>query len=258
MYIKTIDFSKYSSIGIGMPIDVQMIERGDEIPRDRYLIGGANNLLISPTPPPLMMLSKEFATIELDGDIVTIGASMLTGRVVSFARRKNLSGFEFFSKLPGTIGGMLAMNAGVKEHEIFNIVESIEIDGLWIPKDDIEYGYRFANLGGIATMAKFKVSNGFDQELLNNLVSLRANQPKEPSAGSAFKNPTGDSAGRLIEAVGLKGHRVGDMAWSEVHANFLVNLGNGSFKDAKELIDIAKAKVYEEFDIVLVEEIQIL
>jgi len=258
MYIKTIDFSRYSSIGIGVPIDVLVIEKNDEIPTDRYLIGGANNLLISPTPPPLMMLGKEFSTIELDSDIVTIGASMLTGRVVSFARKENLSGFEFFSKLPGTVGGMLAMNAGVKKYEIFNIVESIEIDGLWIPKDDIEYGYRFANLGGIVTTAKFSVSNGFDQELLSNLVSLRANQPKEPSAGSAFKNPAEDSAGRLIESVGLKGHRIGDMAWSEVHANFLVNLGNGTFEDAKELIDIAKTRVYEEFGIILVEEIKIL
>jgi len=258
MYIKTIDFSRYSSIGIGVSIDVLVIEKGDEIPRDRYLIGGANNLLISQTPPPLMMLGKEFSTIELDSDIVTIGTSMLTGRVISFARKENLSGFEFVAKLPGTVGGMLAMNAGVKEYEIFNIVESIEIDGLWIPKDDIEYGYRFANLGGVATAAKFRVSHGFDQELLNNLVSLRANQPKEPSAGSAFKNPIGDWAGRLIESVGLKGHRIGDMAWSELHANFLVNLGNGTFEDAKELIDIAKTRVYEEFGTTLVEEIKIL
>jgi len=258
MYHKTIDFSRYSSIKVGQPTEVLILEKGDTIPTDRYLIGGANNLLISPTPPPLMMLGKDFSTIELDGDLLTIGASMPTGRIVSFARKNNLSGFEFFAKLPGMLGGMLAMNAGVKSYEIFNILDSMEIDGEWISKEHIEYGYRFAHLGGVATAARFRVKQGFDQQLLDDLVALRSNQPKDPSAGSAFKNPEGDAAGRLIEAVGLKGRRRGDMAWSEVHANFLVNLGNGSFEDAKYLIDLAKERVYDEFGITLQEEIKIL
>lgn len=258
MYIKTIDFSKYSSIRIGQPVEVLVLELSDDIPKDRYLIGGANNLLLSPTPPPLMMLGKEFATMKLDGDMLTIGAAMPTGRVVSFAKKNNLSGFEFFAKLPGTLGGMLAMNAGVKSYEIFNILDSVEIDGSWIDRDDIEYGYRFAKLDGVATSARFRVSSGFDPKLLESLVNLRANQPRDPSAGSAFKNPDGDSAGRLIEAVGLKGYRVGGMAWSEVHANFLVNLGGGSFDEAIELITIAKSRVNEEFGIALTEEIKIL
>ncbi len=258
MYIKTIDFSKYSSIRIGQPVEVLVLELSDDIPKDRYLIGGANNLLLSPTPPPLMMLGKEFAVMKLDGDMFTIGAAMPTGRVVSFAKKNNLSGFEFFAKLPGTLGGMLAMNAGVKSYEIFNILDSVEIDGSWIDRDDIEYGYRFAKLDGVATSARFRVSSGFDPKLLESLVNLRANQPRDPSAGSAFKNPDGDSAGRLIEAVGLKGYRVGGMAWSEVHANFLVNLGGGSFDEAIELITIAKSRVNEEFGIALTEEIKIL
>ena len=124
MFIKSIDFSKYSSIKIGPTVDVMMIERGDNIPTDRYLVGGANNLLISPTPPPLMMLSKDFSTIELYDDILTIGASTPTGKIVSYAKRHNLSGFEFFAKLPGMLGGMLAMNAGVKQYEIFDILDS--------------------------------------------------------------------------------------------------------------------------------------
>ncbi len=258
MYFKTIDFSKYSSIKIGQPTEVLILQKGDKIPNDRYLIGGANNLLISPTPPPLMMLGKDFATIELEDDILTIGASMPTGRVVSFAKKHNLSGFEFFAKLPGTVGGMLAMNAGVKSYEIFNILDSIEIDGVWINREQIEYGYRFANLGGVATAVKFKVSNGFSQTLLDELVALRANQPKEPSAGSAFKNPKGDVAGRLIEAVELKGVKQGAMEWSRIHANFLVNLGGGSYEDAIYLIDLAKKRVYAQFGILLQEEIEIL
>ena len=258
MFFKTIDFSKYSSIRIGQTEEVLIIEKGDKIPADRYLIGGANNLLVSPTPPPLMMLGKSFAVIEKEGDILTIGAAMPTGRIVSYARKNNLSGFEFFSKLPGTLGGMLAMNAGVKAYEIFNLLRSIEIRGEWIDKKEIEYGYRFAKLPGVATAATFPLEYGFDQKLLLSLLELRSNQPKEPSAGSVFKNPKDDFAGRLIEAVGLKGKREGGMAWSEVHANFLVNLGNGKFKEASLLIAEAKKRVHESFGIELQEEIKIL
>ncbi len=258
MFVKTIDFSKYSSIKIGHPTQVLMIEEGDEIPTDRYLIGGANNLLVSPTPPPLMMLSKDFATITKKENMLTIGAAMPTGRIVSYAKKHNIAGFEFCSKLPGTLGGMLAMNAGVKEYEIFNILHSIKINGEWILAQDIEHGYRFAKLGGIATHARFEIQNGFNQALLDDLLNLRSNQPHEPSAGSAFKNPEGDYAGRLIEAVALKGVRKGQMQWSTVHANFLVNLGGGTFEEAKSLIDLAKNEVLDMFHIRLIEEIKIL
>ena len=258
MFFKTIDFSKYSSIKVGQPTEVLILEKGDSIPQDRYLIGGANNLLVSPNPPPLMMLSKDFADIKQEDNMLIIGSAMPTGRIVSYAKKHNISGFEFCSKLPGTLGGMLAMNAGVKSYEIFNILHSVEINGKWILKEDIEYGYRFAKLGGIATAAKFEIVKGFSQELLNELLTLRSNQPHDPSAGSAFKNPEGDYAGRLIEAVGLKGFKKGDMTWSEIHSNFLVNLGNGKFDDAQYLIDLAKQKILHEFGIELIEEIKIL
>lgn len=258
MFFKTIDFSKYSSIKVGQPTPVMMIEEGDKIPEDKYLIGGANNLLVSPNPPPLMMLSKDFATITQEDHMLTIGAAMPTGRIVSYAKKHNISGFEFCAKLPGTLGGMLAMNAGVKAYEIFNILHSIKIDGEWILAKEIEHGYRFAKLGGIATHARFQILQGFDQNLLDELLHLRTNQPHEPSAGSVFKNPEGDYAGRLIEAAGLKGKREGQMQWSTMHANFLVNLGGGSYKDAKYLIDLAKKEVFNQFGITLIEEIKIL
>ena len=258
MFFKTIDFSKYSSIKVGQPTEVLMIELGDEIPTDRYLIGGANNLLVSPTPPPLMMLSKDFATITQEHNILAIGTAMPTGRIVSYAKKHNIAGFEFCSKLPGTLGGMLAMNAGVKEYEIFNILHSIKVDGKWILTTSIKHGYRYAQLNGIATHARFEIKNGFSQDLLDNLLNLRSNQPHAPSAGSAFKNPEGDYAGRLIELVGLKGVRKGDMQWSDVHANFLVNVGKGTFEDAKYLIDLAKEKILRECGITLKEEIKLL
>ena len=256
MFFKTIDFSKYASIKIGQSTEVLILEKNDPVPKDRYLIGGANNLLISPAPPPLMMLGKDFAFIEEKDGMLVIGAAMPTGRIVSYAKRHDIAGFEFCAKLPGTLGGMLAMNAGVKNYEIFNILHSIEIDGTWIPKTKIKYGYRYADLGGIATAAKFKMQKGFDQVLLKTLLELRNNQPGEPSAGSAFKNPPGDHAGRLIEAVGLKGTKRGNMQWSEIHANFLVNLGGGTYEDANTLLMLAKEKVKNHYGITLEEEIR--
>ena len=258
MFFKTIDFSKYSSIKIGPEVDVLMIEKGDDIPEDRYLIGGANNLLFSPNPPPLMMLSKDFDYCRIDGEVLEVGAATPTGKILSFAKKNNLAGFEFVAKLPGTLGGMLAMNAGVKEYEIFPLLESVRIGNEWIPAEKIEHGYRYARLPGIATAARFPIRQGYDESLRRELLALRNNQPMEPSAGSAFKNPPGDYAGRLIEAVGLKGYRRGGMAWSDIHANFLVNLGGGTYDEAIALINLAKERVMERFGIPLEEEIKIL
>ncbi len=235
-----------------------MLESSDTIPEFRTIIGHANNLLVSSNPPPLMMLSKDFSSIYLEGENLYIGGATPTGKILSFVKKHNIAGFEFLSKLPGSLGGMVAMNAGVKSYEIFNLIEALKINNYWVPKDQIHYGYRFAALNGVVTEVKFKVTQGFDAVLLEELVGLRSNQPKLPSAGSAFKNPQGDYAGRLIEAVGLKGYRQGAMEWSRVHANFLVNHGGGIFEDAKDLIELAKDRVYEQFGIRLVEEIKIL
>lgn len=256
--MRIIDFSKFSSIKVGSTIEVMMLEIDDTIPTNRVIIGHANNLLLSSSPPPLMMLSKDFSFIKLDDNILTIGCATPIGKILSFAKKNDLAGFEFISKLPGTLGGMIAMNAGVKSYEIFNILDSVKIDNRWIEKKSLEHGYRFANLSGIATEVRFKVTKGFDKNLLEELITLRSNQPKTPSAGSAFKNPEGDYAGRLIEEVGLKGVSKGAMQWSEVHANFLVNHGGGTFEDAKYLIDLAKNEVFKKFDILLKEEIRIL
>lgn len=258
MFIKTIDFSRFTSIKVGPKVDVLIVEKDDTIPNDRYLIGHGNNLLISPTPPPLMMLGDDFDFMKIEDGFLHTGCATSTGRLLSFAKKHDLGGFEFISKLPGSIGGMVAMNAGVKEYEIFNILDSIKINGQWIKAEDIEHGYRFAKLNGIATEVRFKIKHDFDKKLLDDLISLRSNQPKEPSAGSLFKNPPNDYAGRLIEGVGLKGKQIGGMAWSEVHANFLVNKGGATFEDAMQLINMAKESVLEQYGIALQEEVKII
>ena len=258
MQSKLIDFSKYSSLKIGPQIEVKVLEYTDKLPTGYFLIGGANNLLVSNNPPPLAILGKDFDFMRIEDGAVTVGCATKTGRLLSFAKKNNLANFEFVAKLPGTIGGMLAMNAGVKTYEVFNIIKEIKIDGKWIKKEQIEHGYRFAKLGGVATEVKFKLEYGYNEELKEELLTLRKNQPKEPSAGSFFKNPEGDYAGRLIEAVGLKGKHIGNIAFSQMHANFLVNLGDGTYEDAIELTNLAKKLVFEEFGVLLKEEVKVI
>ena len=255
---RRIDFSRYSSIKIGPVVDLELIEEIDPRYEDYFLIGGANNLLVSPTPPPLAMLGKNFDYIRIEGDELVIGARTATGRVVSFAKRHDIAGFEFLSKLPGTIGGAVKMNAGVKEYEIKDVLLWVRTHEGKIPAENLGLAYRTSDIDSIVYEAGFKLQKGFDNALLQKLLALRTNQPKEPSAGSVFKNPPGDYAGRLVEAVGLKGYKKGDMAWSMVHANFLVNLGMGTFEDAIWLIEEAKRRVFEEFGIALQEEVIIL
>ena len=258
MTTRRIDFSKFSSICIGPVVDVAVIEKGDALPKEHFLIGHANNLLVGPVPPPLMMLGKDFDYVRSEGERLIIGAATPTGKILSFCRRHDIGGFEYVAKLPGTLGGMLAMNAGVKAHETFNLLLEVTTDRGVFGKEKIPYGYRYAKLPGIAYEAAFICTKGYDAELATELLQLRSNQPKEPSAGSAFKNPPGDYAGRLIEAVGLKGHRIGNMAWSGMHANFLVNLGGGTFDEAMALIELAKKRVFEAFGTALELELKII
>lgn len=255
MRTKCIDFSKFSSIKIGPVCDVTVVEKGDEIPRNALVIGHANNLLVSPTPPPLMMLGKSFDFIRKEEKKLLIGAATPSGRILSYCKTHDIGGFEFVGKLPGTLGGMLAMNAGLKEYEIFNRLLWVQTTQGCFEKEKITHGYRFAKLPAPVTEAAFAIAGGFDAALQESFKAMRANQPKEPSAGSLFKNPPNDYAGRLIEAVGLKGHRIGQMALSGVHANFLVNLGGGTYEEAMALIHLAKERVFARFGIRLQEEV---
>jgi UDP-N-acetylmuramate dehydrogenase len=250
MNTKTIDFSKFSSIRIGPTIDVILIEN-DVVPPNCFIVGSANNILVSPTPPPLMILSKAYDFIALEEDGLHIGAATPGGRVVSFCKKHDIAHFEYLSKLPGTLGGMLKMNAGLKEYEIFNHLIAIRTQSGWLSKDKIEYGYRKTSINEVVFEAVFKVEKGYSIERYEMFAQMRSNQPSEPSAGSCFKNPPNDYAGRLIEAVGLKGKRVGAMAFSEVHANFLVNYGGGTYEDALSLIQEAQLRVKSEFNVEL-------
>ena len=213
---RSIDFSKYSSIKIGPVVDVALIDEIVSLSKEYFIIGGANNLLVSPNPRPLALLSKRFDYITLDNDQLTIGGATKSGRIFSFVKKHDIKGFEYLGKLPGTLGGLIYMNAGMKEDEIFNHLVHIKTSKGYIAKEEINYGYRFTDIDDIIYEAVFDVQKGFDSDKLALFTKMRANQPKEPSPGSAFKNPPDDFAGRLIEAVGLKGYRIGDAAFSDI------------------------------------------
>jgi UDP-N-acetylmuramate dehydrogenase len=231
-----------------------MIE-SDDYPEDGYLIGSANNILVGPEHPPLMKLSKTFDVITLEEDTVRIGAATPGGKIVSFCKKHDIAHFEFMAHLPGTLGGMLQMNAGLKTYEVFNYLVELRTKAGWIPKASIGHGYRWTDIYEVVFEARFERRAGFEADKIEMFRQMRSNQPSDPSAGSCFKNPEGDYAGRLIEAAGLKGKRIGDMQFSTVHANFLVNLGKGTFDDAMALIELAERKVKEESGISLEREI---
>lgn len=254
---KSIDLAKLSSIGIGPVAEVYMIEN-DLYPDNAYLIGAANNVLFGTDLPPLMKLSKAYDFIRIENGLLCIGAATPGGKIVSFCKKHDIAHFEFLSHLPGTLGGMLKMNAGLKEYEIFNHLVALRTKTAWMKKEEVPYGYRTTGISGVVFEATFAIEKGFDPSRVELFRAMRANQPADPSAGSAFKNPPGDYAGRLIEAVGLKGKKEGGMAFSDQHANFLVNLGEGTFEEAARLLETAQARVQEKFGIALEREVIVI
>ncbi len=254
---KTIDFKKYTSIHIGGKHEVKIINEIDNY-KKYMIIGRGNNLLISNNPPPLAILGDEFDYILKKGDKLIVGAATSSGKLLTFCKKNNIANFELLAKLPGNIGGLVKMNAGLKEWEIFNHLHSIKTQDGDIHKDKINHTYRDTEIRGIVFEVTFNCEQGFNQKQQNMFVQMRDNQPNLPSAGSCFKNPKEHSAGYLIEKVGLKGYIIGGMAFSSMHANFLVNIGGGTFDESMKLISLAKQKVKIKFDIELEEEIIVL
>jgi len=258
MKTKFVNFSKYSSFKIGGSFDVALLEEDFSNINDFYLIGSCNNTLVGTNPPPLMMLSKIYDYIKIEDGMLKIGGATPSGKIASFCKKHDIANFEFVSHLPGKLGGLVYMNAGLKEFEIFNHLLTIKTPRGVVQKEKIVYGYRYTDIKEPILEASFFLEKGFDTQKVEMFKKMRSSQPSTPSAGSCFKNPVDDYAGRLIEAVGLKGVMKGSMCFSEQHANFLVNNGSGKFEDAMWLIHEAKRRVLEEFAISLECEIIIL
>jgi len=244
-----IDFSKLSTIKIGSKIDVKIIDEDNY--NNEIIIGRASNSLVC--NGNIGILDDKYDFIEIIGDRLRVGAKTKNSKLYNFTRKFDIAGFEFLSKLPGSIGGTIKMNAGMKSYEISNNL--ISING--IDKSNFEFGYRYSNIDFPIFWAEFEIKKGFNKKLLETFNQMRQNQPKLPSLGSAFKNPKDDFAGRLIEVVGLKGVRFGGVEFSKIHSNFLVNVNSGKCEDVKSAINEAKRRVFLEFGIKLEKEIKI-
>ncbi|MBE2987072.1 UDP-N-acetylmuramate dehydrogenase [Campylobacter californiensis] len=255
---RIINFAKFSSVKIGGEHEVTVVDSIDDDVRDAVLIGGANNILISPNPPKMAILSKKFDYINLNGDELEIGGASKSGKIFSFAKKHDIAGFEILQNIPGTLGGLVFMNAGLLGLSISDSLTHVLLARGWVPKSEIDFSYRHSGINEPIFGAKFKIKKGFLQSFADEINKKRSDQPKGASFGSCFTNPQGDFAGRLIEAVGLKGHAIGGAKFSEKHANFLINFNNATFFDATELIELAKRRVSESFGIELKTEVVIL
>lgn len=254
-YTKLIDFKKYSSIKIGPISEVLVINEIGNY-EEYEIIGRANNLLISPnTTKKFAILGEEFDYIKKHNNLLYVGCATTSGKLLKFTKDNNIADLEFLAKLPGNLGGLVKMNAGLKSWELFNYIHSIKTKDGYVKKEDIKYSYRETKIDTIVYEVVFNIEYGFNYENLAMFDEMRNNQPRVPSAGSCFKNPENDFAGRLIEAVDLKAYEKGNMSFSAKHANFLVNNGDGKFEDAIYLIEEAKKRVKEKFNIDIHEEI---
>ncbi len=253
-YFKQIDFSKYSSLHIGPTCEVLVINEIGEY-EDYQILGRANNTLISNNPPKFAVLGESFEYIEQKDGLLYVGCATKSGKLLSYAKRNDLANLEFLGKLPGCLGGLVKMNAGLKEWEIFNYIHSIKTNKGYIKKENIEYSYRNTKIDTIVYEVVFNIEYGYSKQMAEKFKKMRDNQPQLPSAGSCFKNPKDDYAGRLIEAVGLKGFKKGGMGFSQEHANFLVNYGGGTYEEAIYMIDLAQKKIKKQFNIDIKKEI---
>jgi UDP-N-acetylmuramate dehydrogenase len=201
---------------------------------------------------------------------VWVEAGAATGRVLAFATIEQLGGVEFLGGVPGTVGGGLIMNAGTylgEWKDVTTRVFSIDEHGQTIVREAAECGfaYRTSTLPPeeIVTHARLRLPSRPRAEIEQAVRALRdRRKEREPhavaNAGSIFKNPTGDFAGRLIEACGLKGRRVGAAEVSPVHANWLVNTGGASAADLLALADICRSEVAAKFSIELALEVKVV
>lgn len=224
-----------------------------------HLLGRGSNLLIPDAGVEGVVVSlrnpgwETFAVLA-DGRI-RVGAGLRLKNLCGLAAKAGLAGFEFLEGIPGNVGGALRMNAGAMGGWMFDVVERIEVLSLTgtrleYQREDLHVGYRHCQelQDAVALAAVLKPREVSAAEQVGRQIDVyrtkrQESQPREPSAGCIFKNPAGDSAGRLIDAAGLKGRRVGDAEVSPVHGNFIVNRGRASSADVLQLVREVRAGV---------------
>ena len=238
-----------------------------------FILGNGSNLLVSDSGYRglIIQLFRNMSGIEISGDIITAQTGSLLTQIASAAAGAELTGFEFASGIPGTLGGACVMNAGAYGGEMKDVLISVtamdpEGRTYTIDRDDLDLGYRHSALmdgGYIVLSARMKLSHGEPEQIKTVMEDLRqrrvTKQPLDlPSAGSTFKRPTGYFAGKLIQDAGLRGYSVGGAQVSEKHCGFVVNTGGATAEDVFGLIRHVQAEVKREFGVDLQTEVRFL
>ena len=268
--------SKHTSFKIGGPADYfvkatnlndikHVLNISEKYKLPLTIVGNGTNLLVSDKGVRGIVLKLDLLDFKVkrtkDKAKIVVGSGFPIGKLSNIALKEELTGVEFLSGIPGTVGGAIRMNAGAYGKEMKDVVLStkyMEKDGKIkkINLEEHEFGYRnsiFSKLDVIIIETTIELSYGKKKEIsdkINEYMKSRMEkQPLElPNAGSTFKRTNDSITAMLIDECGLKGYRIGDAAVSEKHAGFIVNLGNASCKDVLDLIEYIKKKVKERFN----------
>ncbi len=250
MKIERLPLARLTTLGVGGEAEVWTVETLADLQKATQapyrVLGNGSNLLVSDAgvPERVIRLGGEFAQWDpgLQG---WVGAAVLVPNLLQAAARLGLSGLEGLFGIPAQVGGAVRMNAGTRFGEMAEALAWVEVfhQGrlqVYAPQE-LGFGYRRSALpeGGIVTRVKLKLTPSSPQAVrarMRLVDAARKGQPKKKSAGCAFKNPPGDSAGRLIDAAGLKGSRIGQAMISLEHGNFLVNLGGATAAEMYALV----------------------
>ncbi len=283
--------SRHTSYGIGGPCDalaypsdrddlLALMKEVKDKGREYFILGGGTNLLVRDKGYRGVMISlKNMSALRIEREYRSIGgvfsvvyaeAGAALARLLSFAVDQGLTGLEFAAGIPGTVGGAICMNAGTADGEMGDIVDTVTLlspSGEFIKSDreHMGFGYRMSSVpaGHAVLDVRVVLRQGDGQRIKARVKDIierrRQHQPQGmPSAGSVFKNPQDESAGRLIELAGLKGKRIGNAQISERHANFIVNLGNAKAEDVIALMELVKQAVLDAHGVRLEPEIKII
>lgn len=237
-----------------------------------FLYGGGSNLLVSDDGYEGVMIQAANRGLSFDGERMKAESGVITGMAARQSVEHGLGGFEWAIGVPGTIGGAVFGNAGCYGGEIKDSLESVEVFDLNAHEKKImthtecAFAYReslFKHHPYLILSATFRFKPNADiaagKARMNEIMKTRKEkQPLEASsAGCAFKNPPGHSAGQLIDSLSLKGLKIGDIQVSDKHANFLVNRGQATAQDIITIISVIKMKVRDELGVQLEEEVQL-
>lgn len=273
----------HTTFRIGGEADVLVMPRIEEIPKVLQkveelqipvtVIGNGSNLLVGDNGIRGLVLEigKSAEYIEIEGTRLRIGAGTMLGKAAAQAAEAGLGGMEFAAGIPGSVGGAVVMNAGAYGGEMKDILVEVKVftkDGkeMILKKEELDLSYRHSCIpekGYIVAEAVVELQPKDVAAIREEMARLRQQrvdkQPLEyPSAGSTFKRPEGYFAGKLIMDAGLRGYQVGDAQVSEKHCGFVINRGNATASQVKQLMEDVAEKVYGEFQVTLEPEVKMI